>query len=66
MLKKNFDPIFKELSNFLPKKLLLSSKKYGFEIQDPEKTYSGCRYQKGTGTRIRIRNTALKTDVNVP
>jgi hypothetical protein len=32
----------------------------GSEIQDPEKTYSGSRIQgqKGTGSRIRIRNTA--------
>ncbi len=33
-------PIFKELYNFLPKKLALSSKKYiglGSEIRDPEK-----------------------------
>jgi hypothetical protein len=31
----------------------------GSEIQDPEKTYSGSRIQgqKGTGSRIRIRNT---------
>ncbi len=42
--------IFKELYNFLPKKLSLSSLTYGFgirdpgsEIQDPEKTYSGSR-----------------------
>ncbi len=29
-------------------------------IRDPEKTYSGSRIlgQKGTGSRIRIRNTA--------
>jgi hypothetical protein len=29
------------------------------EIRDPEKTYSGSRIQgsKGTGSRIRIRNT---------
>ncbi len=30
----------------------------GTEIQDPEKTYSGSRIQKGTGSRIRIRYTA--------
>ncbi len=29
----------------------------GSEIRDPEKTYSGSRGQKGTGSRIRIRNT---------
>jgi hypothetical protein len=30
----------------------------GSEIRDPEKTYPGSRDQKGTGSRIRIRNTA--------
>jgi hypothetical protein len=29
----------------------------GSGIRDPEKTYSGSRGQKGTGSRIRIRNT---------
>jgi hypothetical protein len=29
----------------------------GSEIRDPEKTYPGSRGQKGTGSRIRIRNT---------
>ncbi len=46
----------------IPKKLLLSYQRYGFGIQDPEsgKTYSGSRIQgqKGSGSRIRIRNTA--------
>jgi hypothetical protein len=37
---------------FAPKKLSLSSKKYGFGIRDPEKTYSGSRGQKGSGSRI--------------
>jgi hypothetical protein len=39
----------------LPKKLSLSSQKYGYGIRD--KTYPGSRGQKGTGSRIRIRNT---------
>jgi hypothetical protein len=41
--RKKFEPNFKELWNFLPKKLSLSSQKYefgirdpGFEIRDPE------------------------------
>jgi hypothetical protein len=59
VLKKKFGPIFKELKNFLPKKLSLSSQKYGFGIRDPEKTYPGNRGQKGTGSRIRISNTAI-------
>jgi hypothetical protein len=57
MLKKKIWPIFKELYNFLFKKLSLCSQKYGFGIRDPEKTYPGSRGQKGTGSRIRIRNT---------
>ncbi len=57
-LKKKFGTIFKELYNFLPQKLSLSSQTYRFGIRDPEKTYSGSRGQKGTGSRIRIRNTA--------
>jgi hypothetical protein len=34
----------------------------GSKIRNPEKTYSGSRIQgqKGSGSRIRIRNTALK------
>jgi hypothetical protein len=38
----------------------------GSEIRDPEKTYSGARTrgQKGTGSRIRIRNTGHKADYN--
>jgi hypothetical protein len=32
----------------------------GSEIRDPEKTYSGSRGQKGTGSRIRNRNTGYK------
>jgi hypothetical protein len=50
--KKKIGPIFKELLKFLPKKFSLSSQKYGFGIRDPEKTYSGSRGQKGTGSRI--------------
>jgi|688.fasta_scaffold734273_1 hypothetical protein len=60
MLRKKFGPVFKELWSFLLKNLLVSSKKYGFEIRDPEKTYpgSGPKGQKGTGSQIRIPNTA--------
>jgi hypothetical protein len=41
------------------------SQKYGFGIRDPrsrKKTYPGSRIQgkKGTGSRIRIRNTGRK------
>ncbi len=53
-----------QLKNFLPKNLSLRSQKYGFRIRDPrsgirEKPIPdpGSRGQKGTGSRIRIRNT---------
>ncbi len=51
-LRKKFDQFSKNLKNFLPKKLLLSSEKYGFGIRDlrfgmryPGKTYSGSRIE---------------------
>ncbi len=45
----------------------LSSQKYGVGIRDPEKTYYGSRVQvqRGTGSRIRIRNTE-KTEEPLP
>jgi hypothetical protein len=59
VLKKKCWPIFKELKNFLPIKLSLISQKMGLgsgirkkPIPDP-----GSRGQKGTGSRIQIRNT---------
>jgi hypothetical protein len=33
--RKKLGPVFKELYNFLPKNLSLSSKKYGVGIRDP-------------------------------
>jgi hypothetical protein len=59
--RKKFGPIFKELLKFLPKTLSPSSQKYGCGIRDPEKPYPGprSRGQKGTGSRIRIRNTRI-------
>jgi hypothetical protein len=61
MLKKKFGPIFQELLKFLPKKLSPSPQKYGFGIRDPSRKKPipdpGSRGQKGTGSRIRIRNT---------
>ncbi len=70
LVKKKFCVICKESQNFLPKKLSLRSQKYGFGIRDPESGIrkkpipdpgSWSRGQKGTGSRIRIRNTALLT-----
>jgi hypothetical protein len=50
--RKKFGPIFKELYNFLSKKLSISSLKYGFGIRDPGKTYSGSRIQGSKRHRI--------------
>ncbi len=69
--RKKIGAIFKELYNFLPKKLSPSSQTYGFGIRDPgsgiRDPRSGIRKnifripdpggQKGTGSRIQIRNT---------
>ncbi len=51
--RKKFGPIFKELFNFLPKKLL-KNMGLGSEIRDSEKPISdpGSKGQKGTGSRI--------------
>jgi hypothetical protein len=49
--RKKFGPIFKELYNFLLKKLPLSSQNYGFGIR--KKTYPGSRGQKSTGSRVK-------------
>ncbi len=73
MLKKKIWVNFqkKELFNFLPKKLSLSSQKFGFGIRNSRSGIrdsrsgirkkpipdAGSRGQKGTGSRIRIRNT---------
>ncbi len=63
---KKFGIIFKELLKFLPKKLSPSPQKYWFGIRDPRSRKNlfripdpGSRGQKGTGSRIRIRNTGL-------
>jgi hypothetical protein len=59
-----FDMVKKTLAQFSKSKWFFYPKnchqalKYGFGIWYPEKTYPGSRGQKGTGSRIRIRNTA--------
>jgi hypothetical protein len=60
MLKKNIWANYQRIIELLPQKLPLSYLKYGFEIRDPEKPIPdpGSRGQKGTGSRIRIRNNA--------
>jgi hypothetical protein len=54
--RKKFGPIFKEYRTFYPKNCQkgLKNMVLGSGIRDP-----GSRGQKGTGSRIRIRNTAL-------
>jgi hypothetical protein len=62
MLKKKIRPNFQRIIELFSQILSLSSQKYGFGIRDPEKPIPdpGSRGQKGTGSRIRIRNTAKK------
>ncbi len=57
--RKKFGPIFKELYNFIPKKLSPNSQKS--EIRDPRSRKNLFRIlgSKGTGSRIQIRNTAF-------
>jgi hypothetical protein len=52
VLKKNLGQFSKNYMNFLPKKLSLSSQKYGFGIREPEKTYSGSRIHGSKRHRI--------------
>ncbi len=64
MLKKKIWPNFLRIIEvFTPKNCLQAPKNMGLGsgIRDPEKTYPGSRGQKGTGSRIRIRNTDPKT-----
>jgi hypothetical protein len=59
--RKKFEPVFKELKNFLPKTLSLSSQKYGFGIRDLEKTYSGSRIRFQGSKRHRILDPGSAT-----
>ncbi len=65
MLKKK---IWANFQRILPKKLSLSSQKYGLGIWDPGSGKKpipdpGSRGQKCTGSRIRIRNTVKKRNL---
>ncbi len=71
--RKKFGPIFQELLKFLPKNLSPSPQKYGFGIRDSgfgiRKKHipdPGSRGQKGTGSRIRIRNTGTCLVMHIP
>jgi hypothetical protein len=43
--RKKFEPTDKELKYYLPKRVSLSSQKYGLRIRDTQKTYPGFRIQ---------------------
>jgi hypothetical protein len=58
--RKKFGPIFKEMLKLLPKKCSICSQIYGYGIREKPIPDPGSRGQKGTGSRIRIRNTALR------
>jgi hypothetical protein len=62
--RKKFGPIFQKIIELLTQKIVSKLSKIwvwdpGSEIRDPEKPFPdpGFRGQKGTGSRIRIRNT---------
>ncbi len=57
MLKKLIWANFQRIIELFTQKIVNKLSKYGFGIRDPGKTYPGSRGQKGTGFRIRIRNT---------
>jgi hypothetical protein len=62
LLKKRIWANFKRIIEVFTQKIVSKLSKIwvwdpGSEIRDPEKTHSGSRGQKGTGSRIRIRNT---------
>ncbi len=70
MLKKNFfGQIAKNYLSFYPKNWHQALKNMGFgsEIRDPDKPIPdpGSRGQKGTGSRIRIRNTGKKYSITI-
>jgi hypothetical protein len=62
--RKKFGPIFKELLKFLPKKISICSQIYGFGIWEKSIPDPGSKGQKGTGSRIRIRNTGKKLRIS--
>jgi hypothetical protein len=65
MLKKKVWANFQRIIELFTQKLSLCSQKYGFGIRDRKKPIPdpGFTGQKGTGSRIRIRNTAQKFDI---
>jgi hypothetical protein len=69
--RKKLGPNFKELWNFLPKKLSISSQKDEFGIRDPRSGINLFRIpdpgvkRPNPGSRIRIRNTAFAKSMQI-
>jgi hypothetical protein len=61
MLKISIWVNFERIIELFTQKLSLSSQKYGFGIREKPIPDPGSRGQKGTGSRIRIRNTGTRT-----
>ncbi len=64
-VKKKIRANLQRILELCTQKLSSSSQKYklGYEIRDPEKTYSGSRIQGSKRRRIRIRNTAFRLKI---
>ncbi len=60
MLKKKIWANFQRIIELLPKKFSLISQNYGFGIRENLFRIPDPGVKKGTGSRIRIRNTACK------
>ncbi len=60
--RKKFGPVFKELWNFLPKNMSLSSKKYGIGIRVQG---SKRHWIPDPGSQVQIRNTGLQCKSNI-
>jgi hypothetical protein len=67
MLKKKIGALFQKIIELFTQKIVTKLSKIWLWdpgsgknlFRDPEKTYSGSRGQKGTGSRIQIRNTGI-------
>ncbi len=70
MVKKKIWANFQRIIELFTQKIVTKLSKIwvwdpGSEVRDPEKTHSGSRGQKGTGSRIRIRNTARWVKIKI-
>jgi hypothetical protein len=64
MLKKKMWANFQRIIALFTQKIVTELSKIWVWDRDLEKIYPGSRGQKGTGSRIRIRNTALKSQLS--